>query len=312
MFLSLLPSNVEYTPNILEFCVPNSSRNLDPKVDGCFHRRSWKQSPCQYTGFVCIHRKCCVGRRHLHLLVQILKDLVLVSMDGLCISCFWTLVSMQPSFLVPGGFSSLRRLGEPSLVDSLENFRLLISNHRAPSFLVPGRFFFLHCHSPDWLEIPNLVRMFPPCTGCTSPYSQVLLLLSVSHRSRLFPVLVSTWHQSQCALQPWRENFWKRLQDYIEKLIYWTNTGGDSFHFSRSFLWSECQRVGLLVSTYLIRILGSKLILSNSKSRATLWVLDTCLIVVLLPLIIILITASLSSKMYNWDSPWEECVVVCT
>ena len=54
-----------------------------------------------------------------------------------------------------------------------------------------------------------------------------------------------------------------------------------------------------LVSTYLIWILGSKLILSDNQSDATLWVLDTCLIIGLRPLMIILITASLSSKMYN-------------
>ena len=47
---------------------------------------------------------------------------------------------------------------------------------------------------------------------------------------------------------------------------------------------------------YLIWILGSTLILSNNQSRETLWVLDTCLIVGLLPFIIILITASLSQK----------------
>ena len=41
---------------------------------------------------------------------------------------------------------------------------------------------------------------------------------------------------------------------------------------------------------------GSKLILSDTQSSATLWVLDTCLIVGLRPLMIILITASLSSK----------------
>ena len=64
-----------------------------------------------------------------------------------------------------------------------------------------------------------------------------------------------------------------------------------------------------LVSTYLIWILGSKLILSNNESSATLWVLNTCLIVGLLPLTIILITASLSSKMYNWDSPWKRFCV---
>ena len=41
-----------------------------------------------------------------------------------------------------------------------------------------------------------------------------------------------------------------------------------------------------LVSTYLIWILVSKSILSNSQSSATLWVRDTCLIVGLLPCII--------------------------
>ena len=54
------------------------------------------------------------------------------------------------------------------------------------------------------------------------------------------------------------------------------------------------------------------MILSNIQSRATLWVLDTCLIVGLRPLMTILVTASLSSKMYSWDSLWEECVLVTT
>ena len=53
-----------------------------------------------------------------------------------------------------------------------------------------------------------------------------------------------------------------------------------------------------LVSMYQTWILESRLIRSNNQSRATLWVLETCLIVVLLPLMIILITASLSSNTY--------------
>ena len=65
-------------------------------------------------------------------------------------------------------------------------------------------------------------------------------------------------------------------------------------------------------STYLMWIFGSKLILSNNQSSATLWDLDTCLIVGLRPLIIILMTASLSSKRCKWDSPWEDCVLVGT
>ena len=49
------------------------------------------------------------------------------------------------------------------------------------------------------------------------------------------------------------------------------------------------------------------LIDSNNQSRATLWVLETCLIVGLLTFMIILITASLSSKKYNKASLREEC-----
>ena len=47
---------------------------------------------------------------------------------------------------------------------------------------------------------------------------------------------------------------------------------------------------------------GVQMILSNNQSRATLWVLETCLLVGLLPFMIILITASLSSKIYNKTS----------
>ena len=46
---------------------------------------------------------------------------------------------------------------------------------------------------------------------------------------------------------------------------------------------------------------------SNNQSRATLWVLETFLIVGLLPFMIILITASLSSKIFNKASLREEC-----
>ena len=58
---------------------------------------------------------------------------------------------------------------------------------------------------------------------------------------------------------------------------------------------------------YLIWIFGSKLIRSNNQSRATPWVLETCLIVGLLPFMIILITASSSSNTYNkasWCGNW--------
>ena len=58
---------------------------------------------------------------------------------------------------------------------------------------------------------------------------------------------------------------------------------------------------------YLIWIFESKLIRSNNQSKATLWVLQTCLIVGRRPLKIILITASLSWNTYNkasWCENW--------
>ena len=66
-----------------------------------------------------------------------------------------------------------------------------------------------------------------------------------------------------------------------------------------------CELV-LGVTMHLIWIFGSNLILSNNQSWATLLVQETCLIVKLLSFMIILITASLSSKMYNKASWWEE------
>ena len=73
----------------------------------------------------------------------------------------------------------------------------------------------------------------------------------------------------------------------------WFHSSRVELHFVRvSASWC-------LVSMSRIWFFGSKLILSNNQSRATPWVLDTCLIVGLLPVMIILITASLSSKTYH-------------
>ena len=78
------------------------------------------------------------------------------------------------------------------------------------------------------------------------------------------------------------------------------------FHSSRvKFPLVSISASWFLVSMYLIWILGSILILSNNQSRATLLVLETCLIVGLLLFIIILITASLSSNTYD-KSSWRE------
>ena len=69
------------------------------------------------------------------------------------------------------------------------------------------------------------------------------------------------------------------------------------FHSSRvKFSLVELSASWCVVSMYRLWFFGSKLILTRNQSRATLWLLDTCLFVGLRPLIIILITASLSSK----------------
>ena len=69
------------------------------------------------------------------------------------------------------------------------------------------------------------------------------------------------------------------------------------FHSSRVKLpLAKCLRVDVW---YQCTESESRLILSNNQSKATLWVLNTCLIVGLRSFIIISITASLSSKTYN-------------
>ena len=60
----------------------------------------------------------------------------------------------------------------------------------------------------------------------------------------------------------------------------------------------------VVVSTNLTCIIVSRLILSNNQSSATLCVRETCLIVGLVPLMIILFTASLSSKTNN-NASWR-------
>ena len=87
----------------------------------------------------------------------------------------------------------------------------------------------------------------------------------------------------------------------LNKFIKW-------FHSSRVKLpLTRMSANWLMVSIYLTWTMESRLIRSNSKSRVTLRVLETCLIGGLLPLMTILITASLSSNTYNkacWRADW--------
>ena len=69
-----------------------------------------------------------------------------------------------------------------------------------------------------------------------------------------------------------------------------------------------CQRLGFWIRHTWCGLLGPGWFCQITRSRATRVVRDTCLIVGLLPLMIIFITASLSSKMYKCDSFSERCV----
>ena len=106
-----------------------------------------------------------------------------------------------------------------------------------------------------------------------------------------FPVLMNSW-ASLC--QPWELDAASGMK--WRRFLHSSRVGFPSVNMSASWC---------LVSMCLIWIYGSKVILSNNQSRATPWVLDTCLIVGLLPLIIILVTASLSSKTFNIALEWE-------
>ena len=68
-----------------------------------------------------------------------------------------------------------------------------------------------------------------------------------------------------------------------------------TIHTAWKFLWSTSQRIGFWCQHNWFGLLGPTRFCQINQSNATLWVRNTCLIVGLLPLIV-LITASLSSK----------------
>ena len=114
------------------------------------------------------------------------------------------------------------------------------------------------------------------------------------------------------ATRPSPDSCWARFAiaavQVAELKLLMLNKFNKWFHSSRvKFPLVKMSASWFLVSMYLIWILGSKLIRSNNQSRVILWVLETCLIVGLLSLMIILITASLSLNTYNkvsWCEVW--------
>ena len=93
----------------------------------------------------------------------------------------------------------------------------------------------------------------------------------------------------------------------VELIWLMFNKHKSLFHSSRvKFPFVSMSASWFLVSMYLIWISGPKPTQPNNQSRATLWVLETCLIVRPLRFMIILITASLSSNTNNEASRREE------
>ena len=212
MFHHQLLSDVEHTLNILEFCVLLDFRIrciIRPKMDGGFHRRSHEHSPYQNICFVCLHWEGCVGCGHSQLLVQTLKVPAHVLMVRVFrVSQFWVMTQqvslswwslniLSRHFLFgfdpPAPVSWM--LAEHSLVDSLENFRLLILKRIAPVSWMLFRLLFFHRYSPDWPEIPNFVKRFPH-SFARAPPDMVSLSPLESLRSKSSSNLFLTWRSA--------------------------------------------------------------------------------------------------------------------
>ena len=145
-------------------------------------------------------------------------------------------------------------------------------------------------NSPGW-KMPSKMPLLRSLHGFSIPNFS---MVSIRRRPFLHNHLLaasSLWHES---------SFESRRSWFVNKHRKW-------FHSSRvKFSLVKMSASWVLEYRYLIWILGSESILSTNQSRATLWVLEACLSVGLLPLMIILIIASLSSKMCNTDPLWEE------
>ena len=318
-----------------------------PKMDGGFHRRRHEHFPYQYICFLCLHWECaCIENvasfadipnllcRNWKILLTygwfvcsmfldsgVDATSLFVSLEVQCFFsslCVWSWSTRMlfpaaiPTSFLTSVFTGMTR--DPKLCEEIFSFLgLRITRLMGPRFRQYHGLWFCH-----WRAFTS---------------SRLLMFLDMA-------LCFLTWSSERKSP--------KCLQENIKKLIMLDKQGRRPTLVRMSASWFS-------VSTYLIWTLGSKLILlnkqsratlwvldtclqttnqeqlceflthvfkqpiksnsvsswhmsSNNHSRASLWVLDTCLIVGLRPFIVILITASLCSKLYSWDSLWEECV----
>ena len=163
---------------------------------------------------------------------------------------------------------------EPDAASGFEFPLALASGFPVDALSIPGLF-----DAIGWFTDGKLVETIEVKFIATGfDFATVLFLLFVQCvSSPIYWKSNSSWNseRSRRRWNGWMLNNWRRL-----------------FHSSRVKLsLYKMSANWCLVSMYQFWILVSRIILSNNQSRATLWVLDTCLIVGLPPLIIISITA---------------------
>ena len=265
---------------------------LKPEMNWWFHRCRHEQSPDQYIGL-----RIEWIRAETQFLSQVLEDILNVQI-------IWDL---QTVVVYPGPFKLIfntsLQFPELSHTSPRCSFPQLPWHGMSPFLYwehVAGFWFLFRA---SFLVLPD-TDSESSCEGCFW-FSRFLAIKTSRPRfryRRLFSRLLS-WILFDMVLAFSIERKW--LRENKEKIDDVKQTKKIAPFITRKTSSGQTsQRVGFLVSTYLIWILFPKLILSNNQFNAALWVLDTCLIIGLRPLMIILITASLSSKMCNWDSPW--------
>ena len=192
----------------------------------------------------------------------------------------------------------------------------LLRIHRRPASVAHADCFQLRAGTPLWSKL-----WFPGLFGSLTSCVRIFLMLEkfkftafgFAAADPSFSLLSWTlFDMAHCFLIDQKEICWDGCSKTLDNSWCLTNEENGSTHHVWNFLWSTCLRVGVWCQCTGFKSWSPHWYCQMTKPRATLCVLETCLIVGLLSLMIILITASLSSRMYNWDSLWEECAFVVT
>ena len=251
MFLCQLLSNVENTPNFLEFCVLVDFR-IRQEIPAFIDEAKNNLNVNTLVLYESIGKVALIADNP-STFPNFERSYPCI--DGLCIPCVWILVSMQQVSLCLVDFrhSSLEFDPFATVPGGLEN--LLLSTHL--------RIF-------DFRFRITLL----PVSWCLADSFSFIVIHRIDSRSRTwwrsFLLALAVHHQIQrcCFCCRWAtvrgcfpssfrhgtnhnvlSNLWERTlengcKNTSRNTLHWTNTAGDSIHFSRNFLWSECPRFG--------------------------------------------------------------------